>query len=135
MTGTIYFGGDQAETSGDLLGKAPPAESPIVADYRYVPTGAAGNVPAGVINTQRVPNPQISRVINPVQAYGGTDEEDIERTKQRAPRELRNFNRAVTLEDYEDLARRATNRVKKVRCLGPRYIKNDPSNRRRTSPA
>jgi len=87
VTGTIYFGSDQDEKSGDLVGKAPPAESPIVADYRYVPTGADGNVPAGAINTQRVPNPQISRVINAVQAYGGTDEEDIERTKQRAPRE------------------------------------------------
>ncbi len=126
VTGTIYFGSDQDEKSGDLVGKAPPAGSPIVAEYRYVPTGAAGNVPAGAINTHRVPKPEI-RVINPVQAYGGTDEEDIERTKQRAPRELRNFNRAVTLEDYEDLACRATNRVKKVRCLGPRFSKSEPS--------
>ena len=83
MTGTIYFGGDQAETSGDLLGN-PPAGSPIEADYRYVPTGAAGNVPAGAIYTKRTPNDKI-QVINPVQAYGGTDEEDIERTKRRAP--------------------------------------------------
>ena len=37
---------------------------------------------------------------------------------------MRNLNRAVTLEDYEQLARRATNRVRKVRCLGPRSGKD-----------
>ena len=134
MTGTIYFGSDQDGTSGGPRGKAPPAESQIVADYRYVPAGAAGNVPAGAINTQRVPNPKISRVINPVQAYGGTDEEDIEQTKQRAPRELRNFNRAVTLEDYENWLAGPPTASRKCVALGrgtSRTIR--PS--RRTSPA
>ena len=131
VTGTIYFGRGRGGTSGDprdldLGGMAPSAGSQIVAAYRYVPAGAAGNVPAGAINTQRVPKSEISWVINPVQAYGGTDEEEIEETKRRAPRELRNFNRAVTLEDYEDLAHKADNRVKKVRCLGPRYVFGDP---------
>ena len=124
VTGTLYFGGYSEGTPDDFGGKVPTAGSRIIArKYRYVAAAAAGNVPAGAINTKRTPNDKI-QVINPVQAMGGTDEEDIEQTKRRAPDDLRNFNRAVTLEDYEQLARRASNRVRKVRCLGPRAGKD-----------
>jgi hypothetical protein len=57
--------------------------------------------------------------INLVSAVGGADGEDIEETKRRAPQALRNLERAVTREDYEQMARTASSRVKKVRCLGP----------------
>jgi hypothetical protein len=124
VTGTVYFG-DGAP--GEPGGVPPPEGSRILATYRHVSAGAAGNVPAGAINILRVRNDGISRVVNLVPASDGTDEEDIDETKRRAPRELRNFNRAVTLQDYEDLARKADNRVNKVRCLGPRYLNGDAS--------
>src|SRR5262249_32379686 len=111
----------------DLGGMPPPEGCRIFASYSHVATGAAGNVGPGAIKIQRKPDPTIALVGNLVRASGGTDEEDIEGTKRRAPRELRNFNRPVTLEDYEDLALKCDNRVKKVRALGPRYMNNDPS--------
>ena len=46
----------------------------------------------------------------------------IEETKRRGPELLRNRYRAITVEDYEYLAREATTAVKKVRCLPPRLF-------------
>ena len=63
----------------------PPADSRITASYRYVLAGKAGNVPAGAVNTQRTIKSEITKVVNPVPAFGGTDEEDIEETNRRAP--------------------------------------------------
>ena len=142
VTGTVFFGletaleqgGDGTRSVGsatspragrsvqthDLRGRIPPVGSRIVArSYRYVAAGAKGNVAALTINTQRVFDDRIRDVTNFIPASGGSDEEDIEQTKLRAPQALKNFDRAVTLEDYEQLVFRASSRVKKARCLGP----------------
>ena len=62
----------------------------------------------------------ISAVTNLGPAFDGSDEEPIDETLRRAPDVLKTRDRAVTAEDYENLARAATTDVVTVRCLTPR---------------
>jgi Baseplate J-like protein len=59
-------------------------------------------------------------VVNLGPARDGSDEEPIEETMRRAPEELRIRYRAVTVDDYEFLAREAANDLRVIRCLPPR---------------
>jgi predicted phage baseplate assembly protein len=61
--------------------------------------------------------PYVTRVENRHPARGGVDGEDIENAKIRGPILLRTGNRAVTAEDYEQLAREAAPEVARVRCM------------------
>src|SRR5213082_3619082 len=61
--------------------------------------------------------PYVSRVQNRRAAEGGVDGEDIEAAKVRGPIVLRTRDRAVTMEDYEHLAREAAPEVARVRCV------------------
>jgi predicted phage baseplate assembly protein len=119
VTGDIIFG-DYDPVTGKGRGKIPPQGGQIRAlTYRYVVGGVRGNVPPHTIRVVRDPPPGASgvTVINPGPATGGSDQESIEETKRRAPEVLKNRDRAVTLADYEYLAREASTDVKKVRAL------------------
>jgi predicted phage baseplate assembly protein len=119
VTGDIIFG-DHDSVTGRGRGKIPPPGSQIRAlTYRYVVGGVRGNVPPQTISVVRDPPPGASgvTVINPGPATGGSDQESIEETKRRAPEVLKNRDRAVTLADYEYLAREASTDVTKVRAL------------------
>ncbi len=61
--------------------------------------------------------PFVSRVENRRPARGGVDGEDIENAKVRGPIRLRTRGRAVTTEDYEQLAREAAPEVARVRAV------------------
>ena len=136
VTGTINFGNYDPVTSPDGHGSIPPLDSEIrargeirvgdetktVPAYRYVAGGARGNVAPETITVIRTPLSGIVSVTNLGAASGGSDEEAIEDTKRRGPEVLRNRYRAVTVEDYEYLAKEATTDVKKVRCLPPRLF-------------
>jgi hypothetical protein len=123
VSGTINFGNYDPVTSADGHGSIPPLDSEIRAvSYRYVAGGSEGNVPSDKINVIRTPLAGLVSVTNPGPATGGSAEEAIEETKRRGPEVLRNCYRAVTVEDYEYLAREATTDVKKVRCLPPRLF-------------
>ncbi|MCB0155516.1 MAG: baseplate J/gp47 family protein, partial [Anaerolineae bacterium] len=61
----------------------------------------------------------VSRVTNLNRATGGRDQESMAELKERAKRELRAQQRAVTPEDYEDLAKAATRTVERVKCNIP----------------
>ncbi|GAA0436035.1 putative baseplate assembly protein [Acrocarpospora corrugata] len=132
-TGEIHFGSFDAQTGSGRLGHGtiPPAGSEIRAlRYRYVGTGAAGNVAAGQV-TVRGSTPDgsmplgIATVTNLGPGEDGADEEPIEQALARAPQELKSRDRAVTAEDYEFLAEEAGGHVIR-RCLGPR-IHEEPS--------
>jgi hypothetical protein len=125
VTGTINFGDYDPATSSEGNGTIPPNGSEIrVQTYRYVVGGVKSNVPSNTVNSMRTYIPGVKSVKNLRAAKGGFDEEDIEKTKQRGPGILRNRYRAVTLEDYEYLAKEVTPAVKKVRCLAPRLFSN-----------
>lgn len=117
--------GNHDPTTGAGHGAIPPAGGVVKAGYRYVAAGAAGNLPAGAINTLAIPVPNVLTVHNPVSGRGGADEEPIEEAKRRAPELLRTRNRAVTAEDYEHLAREVSPEIAVVRCLTPRLQDND----------
>lgn len=74
--------------------------------------GSAGNVPAGTLRSvepwldaagQRVTRKL--KVIQPLPASGGQDSETLAECEQRIPAMLRHRDRAVTSEDYQQLAR------------------------------
>lgn len=125
VAGEVRFGNFDEQT-GKGSGSIPPRGSRIQAvRYRYVASGAGANVgpnqvtvlgtaPAGELVTG------VTAVANLGPARDGADEEPIEETMRRAPEELRIRYRAVTVDDYEFLAREASNDLRIRRCLPPR---------------
>jgi predicted phage baseplate assembly protein len=80
--------------------------------------GRQGNVVRGAISVLKSSIPYIAGVINRRPAEGGVDGEDIENAKLRGPIQLRSIGRAVTTEDYEQLAIEAAPEVARVRAAG-----------------
>ena len=76
----------------------------IAREYRYG-GGRIGNVGAETITDLATPIPEVDSVTNYRPAEGGTDEESLDETKLRGPRDtLKTRDRAVTLEDFALLA-------------------------------
>lgn len=81
--------------------------------------GVQGNVPAGRINVMLATLPYIDSASNLTAADGGRDPETLEEAKLRVPLELRAQQRAVTAADFEDLTRKASRTVARVKVLTP----------------
>lgn len=79
--------------------------------------GSGGNRAAGTIQQLKTTLPFISAVTNIEAAAGGADAESLDRLRDRVPRQIRHRDRAVTLEDYEDLAQQATSEVARAKCV------------------
>ncbi len=79
--------------------------------------GARGNVSARELTVLRSPIANVASVLNRRPASGGVDGEDIENAKLRGPITLRTGDRAVTPEDYEQLAREAAPELARVECI------------------
>jgi predicted phage baseplate assembly protein len=79
--------------------------------------GRRGNVAARAVSILKSSIPFVSRVENRRAAAGGVDGEEIENAKMRGPIRLRARGRAVTAEDYEELAREAAPEVARVRAV------------------
>ena len=76
----------------------------ILAKYR-VGGGTTGNVAPNIITQMENPRADIKSTFNPSTAkVPGEDVESIENAKSNAIRNLRTLDRAVTLQDYKDLA-------------------------------
>jgi hypothetical protein len=96
-------------TTGDgVAGKLPPVNAPIRLDYR---SGAAvdGNVGPDTITVNRGSSALAAAITNPRGATGwreaeGASPEGLEQLKISGPASLRIKQRAVSLQDYEDLA-------------------------------
>ncbi|WP_433830969.1 putative baseplate assembly protein [Actinoplanes sp. CA-015351] len=84
-------------------GQVPVAGLDIVVGYRYGGTALA-NVPAGDITGLQNTPPGVESVTNQRPAGQGREEETAEDLKRRAPAVLRSRDRAVTAEDYRELA-------------------------------
>ncbi|MFI6644009.1 baseplate J/gp47 family protein [Streptomyces sp. NPDC050504] len=87
------------------FGAIPPPGALVKATYR-VGGGAAGNVPAGAVDTVVAQQLALigARVSNPAPATGGAERESIEHAVLHAPAVFRSLRRAVTAADYEALA-------------------------------
>lgn len=95
-------------------GRVPqPAERIRVVVYHHG-GGSAGNVAAGAIN--RAPDVAGAEVTNPLPARFGADAEPVPDALERIPAEVRRGNRAVTAEDFQELAGRVGG-VGRAECL------------------
>ncbi|TQF06853.1 putative baseplate assembly protein [Kitasatospora acidiphila] len=97
-TGIVTFG-------NGVRGLIPAVDAEIVAVSYRSGGGAAGNVPAGAIDTLLSALPGVDSVTNSRAAAGGTDLESLDELKRNAPALLRRQGRAVTAADYASLAR------------------------------
>lgn len=95
---TVGFGDGQ---SGARL---PSGRGNVVADYRQG-TGLAGRVVSGLLRNPLDLPVGLKSVTNHFDATGGADPESLEDARENAPTTVRTFGRAVSLRDFEDLAR------------------------------
>lgn len=119
VTGEIELGPAVREPDGSLrhYGAVPAKGAPIrIVSYRSG-GGRRGNVARGALSVLKTTVPFVGQVENRLPAAGGVDAENIEAAKVRGPILLRTRNRAVTAEDYEQLAREAAPEVARVACV------------------
>lgn len=120
LMGEIRFG-------NGVNGKMPPTGTGNLRMTRYrTGGGTQGNCPEGRIVQLKTTIPYIDSVTNPEAATGGADAESIESLRDRAPRLIRHGDRAVTLEDYEDLAMLASPEVARARCFPLLNLSQNP---------
>ena len=109
--------GDGLNGTIPVANVADPDANVIALEYRFG-GGAAGNVAGNTIQDVLTPVDGLDagKTTNLYAAYGGRDEETLEEAKKRARRQLRARDRAVTVEDFEQLATEAGN-VKRAKAL------------------
>lgn len=118
-TGEISFGPAVREPDGSLrqYGSVAPKGAVIRARRYRTGGGRAGNVARGAVQVLRSSVPYVAEVVNREAARGGVEGETVAEAKTRAPITLRAQERAVTLRDYEELARRAAPETARITCL------------------
>ncbi len=120
LTGEIRFG-------NGLNGLIPPTGTGNLRMARYQTGGGiGGNKAADAIVQLKTTVPYVDKVTNPEAATGGANAETLDSLLERAPRTLRHRGRAVTLEDYEDLAMLASPEVERAKCVPLRNLFDDP---------
>jgi predicted phage baseplate assembly protein len=111
LTGEISFG-------DGVNGRIPPLGTGNLRLSRYQTGGGSrGNRAAGAIAQLKTTVPYIAKAANPDASDGGADAETTDALLERMPRTLRHRDRAVTVEDYEDLARLASPEVARALCV------------------
>jgi hypothetical protein len=114
VSGVVTFGDGRR-------GMVPPeAKNSIISKSYRIGGGAMGNVNAYTLTSLGRALAYIESVTNPVQATGGADRETIDEAKARAPYTIKSRDRAVTTEDYEMLALRASTQLARARCVPDR---------------
>jgi predicted phage baseplate assembly protein len=114
VTGIVSFGDGRR-------GMVPfEAKNNIVAPSYRIGGGALGNVNAYTLTSLGRALAYIEGVTNPLPATGGADRETIDEAKNRAPYTIKSRDRAVTSEDYEMLALRASTTLARARCVPDR---------------
>jgi hypothetical protein len=111
LTGEVRFG-------DGLSGMIPPRGAGNLRMKLYQTGGGmAGNRPAGTVTELKTTVPYIDSVSNTEPATGGADAESRDSLIHRGPRTIRHHDRAVTAQDYEDLAMMASSGVARVKCV------------------
>lgn len=117
--GEVCFGPAVREADGTLrqYGAVPPKAAPIRIQAYRTGGGRRGNVARNALTVLRDPVPFVSTVSNRAAATGGVDGESVTDAAARGPLTLRTRERAVTIDDYEQLAREAAPEAARVRCV------------------
>jgi predicted phage baseplate assembly protein len=82
--------------------------------------GAAGNVNPDTLTSLTRAIAYIDNVTNPLAAEGGADRETVSEAKERAPHTIKSRDRAVTAEDFEMMALRASTLLARAKCVPDR---------------
>ncbi|MEA3502876.1 MAG: putative baseplate assembly protein, partial [Actinomycetota bacterium] len=110
-TGELRFG-------DGIKGMIPPAGDDNIKAFFYQSGGGAqGNVKAGEIKTLKSAVGGVDKVLNNSAADGGADTATVDQMLKIGPAMISHRNRAVTAEDFEWLAREASRKVARARCL------------------
>ncbi len=119
VSGEVVFGPAVRQPDGGFrYYGAVPAKSAVIRVPQYQAGGGRrGNVAPRTLVVQRDPQPFLSSVVNRHRAAGGVDAESVKDAAVRGPLMLRTVERAVTAEDYEQLAHAAAPQVARVRCV------------------
>ncbi|MFH1962120.1 MAG: putative baseplate assembly protein [bacterium] len=88
----------------------------IKADYT-TGGGKKGNVDADKITELKASIPFVDKVSNPDNAAGGSEIEILEMALERMPQSIKNRGQAVTLEDFEWIARESARDIVRVKCI------------------
>ncbi len=102
QSGRITFGDGRR-------GRIPVADSQIIVTKYRVGGGQAGNVAAGTISKIKGKVRGISSASNVRAAHDGSDVEPMETVKLRAPHDLRNLKRAMSADDFAEIALQTPN--------------------------
>lgn len=109
--GILHFG-------DGVHGRKVPAGVDNIRAFKYrTGGGAIGNVPANKIAALATAVAGIESVFNPTPAGGGSDKATTEEMLTIGPRHISHRDRAVSAEDFEELAFEASRQIAKVRCL------------------
>jgi len=120
LTGKIQFGNGRN-------GLIPPLGTGNLRIARYQTGGGkAGNKPVDSIVQLKTTVPYIEKVTNLQAAVGGAEAETLESLRNRLPETIRHRDHAVTLEDYEDLAKLASPEVARAKCLPLHWLEDPP---------
>jgi len=119
VTGTITFGPAIRDRDGveRIYGRTPARGSALRFTRYRQGGGVVGNVGANTLTILKSSIPYVAEVTNRAPAAGGLDPESLDAARFRAPQALRTRDRAVTASDYEFLAREASRRVARARCI------------------
>jgi predicted phage baseplate assembly protein len=125
--GQIVFGPAVRQPDGTLTqyGAIPPKNAIIRIRSYLVGGGREGNVVKGALSVLKTPIPFVDTVQNRRSASGGVDGETVDEAKVRGPILLRTRNRAVTKDDYEELAREAAPEVARIHCVAAGELLDD----------
>jgi predicted phage baseplate assembly protein len=117
--GEVTFGPVVRNPDGTVTnyGAVPPKDSVVRVRSYLCGGGRQGNVSKGAIRILRNTIPFVSRVENRRPATGGVDGETVDEAKQRGPIALRTLDRAVTAEDYEQIARQAAPQAARIHAV------------------
>jgi hypothetical protein len=115
LTGEVRFGDGQ-------YGMVPPQGRNNIRLSQYQTGGGTrGNLAANTVVQLKTTVPYIEKVTNLEAAGGGTEQESIDRVKERGPKFLRHRDRAVTIQDFEDLAYEASPDVARAKAIAPTF--------------
>lgn len=117
--GEVSFGPAVRQADGGLrhFGAVPPRGARIRVKLYLCGGGRRGNVNTGQVRVLKSSVPYVGRVENRAPAVGGADGETLDDAKARGPLLLRSRGRAVTAEDFEELAREVAPEIARVKCV------------------
>lgn len=111
LKGSVRFG-------DGISGRIPPSSANNIRMHEYhTGGGKRGNRPAASVTELHTTIPYLASVVNHLPAAGGQDQEDLDSLSCGAATFLRHRDRAVSIDDYADLACKASPEVARAKCM------------------